>query len=922
MYYRGEACELIGEKEILGQQMAWVRLQKDGRFIEVPREELEPHHQQTSLSYIQYVATAGKIQDEVARKRILSPYESSLLPLPHQILVLEKVMQSSHSRFLLADEVGMGKTIEAGLIIKELKLRGDIRRILAIVPKSSMMQWQSELKQHFNELFQLYDAQTISSMARTFANLKADESLNVWKQHHQIIVSTDALKPITFRQGWTQQQVDEYNKYRMEAVLEADFDLVIIDEAHKMGGASPTVSRYQLAQALCNAVPNVLLLTATPHRGKADHFRRVLQLLDPIAFDGDGLPPVEELAPYVIRTEKRLAVDYEGKALFNERKTHKMEITPDAQRHQLQIALYDAVSEYVREGFKMARRNRAKGVGLMMVLLQRLASSSTAAILSAIQGRLTRMNSGIGTAAEDLLEEEDFASETPEEASAFMDETSEEEPVINIEDGLLEALVEQAQHCMQQETDAKAEALYQKLNQLQQLEPPENFKALIFTEFRATQHMLVDYLSSKGFRVVFVNGGQNLEQRRKALESFKNEAALMVATDAAGESLNMQFCHLIFNYDLPWNPMMIEQRIGRVDRIGQKRRVEAYNMLSTNSIDRRVYEVIEEKLSAIIEQLGIDKTSDVLDSTLDLKEVNKLYLESLLNPESFQHSSENWLDDIREKLKNYQSTASALPQVQEHEIEYKKASDVKHSPLPHWMQSLIRHHVTLRGGQLRENLLGITEIELEGSPEKITFDADTSLQNPGVEHLSLQHPWIQELLHNIAPVDTKSRRPVLKSMKDDETPGYWSLWEITARQLEETLVHYQAIYVTDDGHQYTAYANDIWKRLLTDPPGFQLAEEEQGEIPAMHKEKTEEALHLNFQNMKTSLEQRLSDKKEKRIRSYSFQQSRINRIGISNIRASKKRRLEKEHTRWLHEYERNRKVMPGLRQLLSLRIHG
>ena len=288
------------------------------------------------MSYLKYISIAAKSKDEVAKKNILAPYESSLIPLPHQILVLEKVMQSTQNRFMLADEVGMGKTIETGLILKELKLRGDIKRVLVIVPKSSMLQWQSELKEHFNEVFHIYDSEMITSMARTFSNINADEEFNFWTQHNQVIVSTDALKPLERRQGWSQERVDEYNKYRMEAVLDADFDYV--DEAHKMGGASSTVSRYVLAQKLCNTVANVLLLTATPHRGKSDHFRRILQLLDPDAFAGEGLPDIDELEPYVIRTEKRLAVDYDGNKLFNERETHRFDVFLDLNKHQKQIA--------------------------------------------------------------------------------------------------------------------------------------------------------------------------------------------------------------------------------------------------------------------------------------------------------------------------------------------------------------------------------------------------------------------------------------------------------------------------------------------------------------------------------------------------------------------------------------------------------
>ncbi|MBK6380097.1 MAG: DEAD/DEAH box helicase family protein [Chitinophagaceae bacterium] len=233
MLYKGKTAEIIGEKDVFGQRIAWIRLMEDDSFHQVPFNELEAPANNYTLPYLRFISIAAKIKDEVAKKHILAPYESSLIPLPHQILVLEKVMQSGQNRFMLADEVWMGKTIETGLILKELKIRGDIKRILVIVPKSSMMQWQSELKEHSNEVFHLYDSEMITSMARTFSNINADEEFNFWKQHNQIIVSTDALKPLEKRQGWSADRVDEYNKYRMSAVLDADFDLVIIDEAHK-----------------------------------------------------------------------------------------------------------------------------------------------------------------------------------------------------------------------------------------------------------------------------------------------------------------------------------------------------------------------------------------------------------------------------------------------------------------------------------------------------------------------------------------------------------------------------------------------------------------------------------------------------------------------------------------------------------------
>ena len=199
MLYKGKAIEIIGRKEVFGEQVAWIRVLETGDFLQVGFDELSSEQAIISLPYIRFIALATKIKAEVAKKNILAPYESSLIPLPHQVLVLEKVMQSSQNRFLLADEVGMGKTIETGLILKELKLRGEIERILVIVPKSSMLQWQSELKEHFNELFHIYDSEMITSLARTFANINADQEFNFWTQHNQIIVSTDALKPLDLK---------------------------------------------------------------------------------------------------------------------------------------------------------------------------------------------------------------------------------------------------------------------------------------------------------------------------------------------------------------------------------------------------------------------------------------------------------------------------------------------------------------------------------------------------------------------------------------------------------------------------------------------------------------------------------------------------------------------------------------------------
>lgn len=920
MLYKGKAIEVVGEKDVFGQKIAWIRILEDDTFLQVTFDELESEDTIYSLPYLRFIAIAAKIKDEVAKKNILAPYESSLIPLPHQILVLEKVMQSMQNRFLLADEVGMGKTIETGLILKELKLRGDIKRILVIVPKSSMLQWQSELKEHFNEIFHLYDSEMITSMARTFSNINADEEFNFWTQHNQIIVSTDALKPLEKRQGWSQERVNEYNKYRMGAVLDADFDLVIIDEAHKMGGASSTVSRYILAQELCNTVANVLLLTATPHRGKADHFRRILQLLDPDAFAGEGLPGIEELEPYVIRTEKRLAVDYDGNKLFNERITNRFDVILDINKHQKQMDLYESVTEYVRKGFNTAKRSKNNATGLIMILFQRLVSSSTAAILSAMQGRLERLRYAEVDDIENYSNDVDYDSDEFNQVVDFEGLYQSNNEGIQDEESLLCDLIEQAKDCFNNETDAKADALYHKFKVLQQEENDSELKILVFTEFRTTQKMLHDFFVSKGYKCTSINGSQDLDERKRALASFRNEAQILVATDAAGESLNMQFCHVIVNYDLPWNPMMIEQRIGRVDRIGQKHVVQAFNMLTNNSVDLRVYEVIEEKLNNIIDQLGIDKTSDVLDSAIDMKKVNKLYLQSLLDPDKFEFAGEKWLHEIKSKLRDFQSTEGVLPQVKEDEIDSKSASEIKYSPLPQWLESLIVEYTKQHDGSVSKTLLGSLDLNISGDKKKVTFDSEVALNNPGIEHLTLQHDWIKRILSDLGEFDVSKGIPVIQFKDSEETSGYWSLWQISAQNQFERKVHYQCFFIADNGKQYTAYANDIWNRLISDKVNTNINLKEVSHVNKNVEAELNDALYVVFQNLEAEVFEKMKFKKENKLNSYNFQHSRISKIGIENIKQSKILRLEKEHEKWLKEFQLNQKIIPGIKQLLTIRI--
>lgn len=916
MRYRGKDIELIGEKMVFGRRTAWIRLVEDNSFQQVLWDDIvfdEDHH--LDISHIRFIALATRIKEEIAQKRILAPYESSLIPLPHQILILEKLMKAPQTRFLLADEVGMGKTIEAGLALKELKLRGEIKRTLLIVPKSAMLQWQSELQQHFKEQFHIYDSQLINSMASMFSQIEAEEELNFWRQHNQIIVSTDALKPLEHRQGWSQEKIDTYNKYRIEAVVNADFDLVIIDEAHKMGGSSAQVSRYQLAETLSNAVPRILLLSATPHRGKSDHFRRVLQLLDADAFMGEDMPSVKEIEPFVMRSEKRFAVDYNGQKLFNERKTIKLLIPLEPERHHLQLQLYEHLTEYVRTSFNKAKQNRNTALALVMTMLQKIASSSTAAIHSALSTRLYRLQNGLDESVEDYDPEydtSDFDDFQPSDYSvAYTNDSRTEEEV-------LQELVEEARVCMGQEQDAKTEALIRTIAQQRMEQGEPLMKVLVFTEFRATQQYLEKQLTAKGLSCATINGSMELEARQNALRYFKDQADVMISTDAAGESLNMQFCHVIVNYDLPWNPMAIEQRIGRVDRIGQKHIVKAFNMLTSNSIDAKVYGIIVEKLDTILNELGIDKTSDVLDSTIEQNKINRIYLQSLLDPRRTEFVGDSWLFEIKKKLSEYKATEGILPSISKEEIDNKLAAEVKYSPLPVWLEQLMDIYAVSRGGKVDKSLIGVSTYQYDSMKINAVFDAEHALENPSAEQITLQHDLVCRMLDRI---DSESQQtmPVIRTNEGKATPGVFSLWRVSAKNPAESKVTYVALFTADNGKNYAAYANQIWNKLVESNDAYAYVGET--ELPAESESDTP-LLYEVFHRMEMEILQTLQKKSDARLKALDFQRQRAERIGIMNIRMGRIRKIDEERQEYLDNMRRTQSVVPDVKNIIKVRIDG
>lgn len=614
-----------------------------GKVYKVSAEQLNIESSEILYdeNYLRYVTLLSKIKNETAGG-FLSSLSSGIIPLPHQLHVLNRAMKTNNIRYILADEVGLGKTIEAGMIVKELKARGLVQRVLVVCPTGLVTQWASEMQEKFHERFQVILPSDYDTIRRL------TDSDDVYGQYDQVISPMDSIKPLEKRAGWSDEKVEKYNEERIYSIINSGWDLVIIDEAHRVAGSSGEVARYKLGNLLSQASPYLLLLSATPHNGKTEPFLRLVRLLDAEAFPNAKSIVKEQVAPYLIRTEKREAIDNNGNLLFKNRITHLVTLQWD-ERHSLQRELYQMVSAYVAKTYNKALRNKKKNMCLifLLIIMQRMVTSSTAAVRQSLERRLNVLktqNIRLGTLTEEDLEDlniEDGVEEALEAMSLDMEEEIAE----------LERIIAVAKQAEFQHPDVKVETLTDTLDAL--LSEDRDQKVIVFTEFVATQLYLRELLVNKGFTVTILNGSMSVEDRDAALREFREHSNIFISTDAGGEGLNLQFANIIVNYDLPWNPMKIEQRCGRADRIGQTRDVHIYNLIVSDTVEKRVREVLEEKLSVILEEIGVDKYSDVLDSEVAELDFTEVYMRSIGRPSKVEENLYPVESEMKQQLQNF-----------------------------------------------------------------------------------------------------------------------------------------------------------------------------------------------------------------------------------------------------------------------------
>ncbi|WP_281173165.1 DEAD/DEAH box helicase [Thermus amyloliquefaciens] len=693
---------------------------------------------------------------------MMAVHASLVEPLPHQIeAVYGHLLPKTPLRFLLADDPGAGKTIMAGLYIREMALRGALERCLVVAPGALVLQWQEELWEKFRLDFRVFSRFTLET-----------SPVNPFREHPLWIARLDGLA--------------RFPEVAAKA-LEVDWDLVVVDEAHKMAasyyrGEVKATRRYRLGQELSQRAKHLLLLTATPHRGKEEDFRLFLALLDPDRFLGKPRPesPRPDTQGLWLRRQKEDLVRFDGTPLFPERRAYTVaySLSPE------EMALYQAVTAYVREEMNRAEaleEGQRRTVGFALTLLQRRLASSPQAIHRSLERRRKRLEArreevrrGLALAfptleEEDIEEKEEFPDEELEAAPEILDQATAARTLAELEAEIatLRRLEAQAKALLRSHQDRK----WQELRTLLEEEPIRGRKLIIFTEHKDTLDYLEERLKTylgRPEQVVSLHGGLSREERRQRQARFTQdrETLILVATDAAGEGVNLQRAHLLINYDLPWNPARLEQRFGRIHRIGQTEVCHMWNLVAENTREGEVYLRLLRKLEEASQALG-GRVFDVLGRLFQERPLKELLLEAIRYGEDPQvrarlfRQVEGAVD--QERLEALLQNALASEVLDPRRLEALRL-DMERAEAkrlqPHYLSSFFRKALEALGGTVHPREAGRMEVSfvpakvrearpgVQRSYERITFQKDkVSLPGkPLADFLVPGHPLLEGVL--------------------------------------------------------------------------------------------------------------------------------------------------------------------------------
>ena len=596
------------------------------------RFELASDVFRADANLVRLVAEAHRLQHAYLFNPIFATETSLIDPLPHQfIAVYEHLLKHYPLRFLLADDAGAGKTIMTGLYIQELLLRQQVKRILIVPPAGLIGNWKRELRVCFRLQFRILSSADAAS-TNPFAN----------PENRLAIISLDTLR----------------QERMQECLFEAQpYDLVVFDEAHKLSaryesdGTVDKSKRYELAERIAAQQKNLLLLTATPHMGKDDAYYFLWRLLLPehlAAQNAFARLPDKEKSKHLLRRMKEEMVTFDGKPIYPPRRSQTIAY-PLKQGEISEQSLYDAVTAYCEKYFDLAGQYNRSAAKMAMMILQRRLASSTFALLQSLIRRaeklqITLRNLKDGRLSTEELEKTqaklsdvDIREEKTGDEEEAVDGKEEAEQVdedlerataarstleLETEISHVKNLVELARKVYDQQSESKFENLWEALTEY------SDKKVLIFTEHRDTMNFIIERFEALGFtgKIAQIHGGMKYSEREEEVEFFRdpNGAQYLVATDAAGEGINLQFCWLMVNYDIPWNPARLEQRMGRIHRYKQTRTVVLLNLVAEATREGRVLKVLLEKMQKMREELNDDKVFDVIGQQFSQISLKKL----------------------------------------------------------------------------------------------------------------------------------------------------------------------------------------------------------------------------------------------------------------------------------------------------------
>ncbi len=705
---------------------------------------------------------------EAKRYRYAAIYDPTLAisiskvePLPHQIEAVSQILKQTRIRFLIADDPGAGKTIMAGLILKELKLRNQVKRILIVAPGHLTMQWTEEMKTRFAEDF--------THVTRPLVNALQHE--NVWHREQQLITSMDFARQDEIR----------------GAIANTHFDLIIVDEAHKMaayqyGDKIEKTKRYQLGECLSNCTTHLLFLTATPHRGDPENFRLFLDLLEP-GFFAEPSQVQESIKrkdnPLFIRRVKEDLKDFEGKPLFLPRHVQTKPFRLGSES-EIEMRLYNALSAYIREQYNRFSENSQKrnNVAFALVILQRRLASSTYALHVSLQRRKHRLTELLrsSTPQTDIMPTEQQRDEIEDLSESERWKREEEWEVLSVAENIeelrdeiqtLKHLEDNAQRIIESEEEIKLQELKKALDELNAKHP--NAKILIFTEYFDTLEYLAQKVEAWGFSVSVIHGKMPHEKRMETQRTFENETQILIATEAAGEGINLQFCYLMINYDLPWNPNRLEQRMGRIHRYGQKKEVHVINLVAADTREGAVFTRLFEKLETIREVLGKDRVYDVIGELFPKRNLAQLMLEaaaSTRNHAQLLEEIDTALDAEQVNFfKNFHEDTLVSPYINLPQVNELQQKAREHGLIPEYTREFFRKTFETLNRTLHKRQDGLFKIErvpsqiakisedlqfrqmypalTHGSYSKVTFDKAHAAVDPAAEFISFGHPLFE-----------------------------------------------------------------------------------------------------------------------------------------------------------------------------------